>query len=70
MARTLDDNRFAAAVDDFAALGFTRYPTLNARPAQPHRGTARQRDGHDTAYVALAQALDCELVTGDARLAS
>ena len=67
IARTLDDERFAAAVEDFAAFGFTRYPTLGLL-----RRIVELRDNvtaYDAAYVALAEALGCEFVTGDARLA-
>ena len=66
VARKLDDDRFAAAVEDFAALGFIRCPTLDLLGRIVElRGNVTAYDG---AYVALPKALDCELVTGDARL--
>ena len=63
---TLSDMRFAEAVDDLMALPLHRFP---ARPFL--RRVAALRAGvsaYDAVYVALADSLDCELVTADARL--
>lgn len=67
-AGTLTDDRFTAAVDDLVALPVTRYPTLTLM-----RRTFELRHNvavYDGCYVALAEALGCELVTADGRLAS
>lgn len=67
LAGTLSARRFASAVGDLEALAIERYPTLRLM------GRAYElRDNvtaYDAAYVALAEALDCRLVTADARLA-
>jgi len=66
IAGTLAARRFAAAVDDLADLPLTRYPTLPfVRRAYDLRSTVT---AYDAAYVALAEALDCELITADDRL--
>jgi predicted nucleic acid-binding protein len=66
MAGALTAKRFAAAVDDLADLALTRYPTLPfVRRAYELRSTVT---AYDAAYVALAEALDCELLTADDRL--
>ncbi|HUZ10392.1 MAG TPA: type II toxin-antitoxin system VapC family toxin [Acidimicrobiales bacterium] len=66
IAGTLAARRFAAAVDDLADLPLTRYPTLPfMRRAYDLRSTVT---AYDAAYVALAEALDCELITADDRL--
>ena len=66
IARTLDDERFTAAVEDYAAFGFVRYPTLGllGRIAELRANVT----AYNATYIALAEALDCALVTGDARL--
>ena len=64
----LGDRRFAEAIEDLAALPFDRYPT---RPLMPRAYELRANfTAYDAAYVALAEALECELVTADARLAA
>ena len=64
---TITTSRFAAAIDHLSELPFHRYP---ARPllrrAFELRGNVTV---YDAMYVALAEALDCELVTADGRLA-
>lgn len=60
-------SRFRHAVADLAALPLTRYPALpflTRASKLVHNLTA-----YDAMYVALAEALDVVLVTGDARLA-
>lgn len=66
LARDLTDRRFAAAVDDLLDLPFRRVPsrTLMRRAYELRADVS----AYDSAYVALAEALDCELVTADARL--
>lgn len=62
----LSDRRFASAVDDLADLDVDRYPTLRfMRRAWELRASVTV---YDAAYVALAETLDCELVTADRRL--
>jgi predicted nucleic acid-binding protein len=59
--------RAAQALDDLAALPIERYPhdALAARIWELRRSLT----AYDAAYIALAEALDCPLVTRDARLA-
>lgn len=67
LAGTLSARRFASAVRDLEELAIQRYPTLRLM-----RRAYELRDNvtaYDAAYVALAEALDCRLVTADARLA-
>jgi len=67
IAQDITEDRFAAAVDILAALPFRRYPTwLFLRRAYELRSTVTP---YDATYVALAESLDCELLTCDARLA-
>jgi len=67
LAGTIDDARFAAALDDLAALPLRRYPTLRLlwRAFELRANVT----AYDATYVALAEALACDLVTADARLA-
>jgi len=66
LAGTVTAHRFAAAVDDLESLPIDRYPTLSLmRRAYELRANIT---AYDAAYVALAEALHCELVTGDVRL--
>jgi predicted nucleic acid-binding protein len=59
--------RFRSAVDDLADLVLDRYPTGTfMRRAYELRAKVTAADA---AYVALAEALDCPLVTADERLA-
>jgi predicted nucleic acid-binding protein len=68
MAGTVSDERFAAAVDDLGQLDIDRYPALRfMRRAYELRANVTV---HDAAYVALAEALSCELLTADQRLAN
>jgi len=68
MAGDLSKNRFAAAIDDLEDLGLVRYPALPLM-----RRAFELRDNvtaYDAVYVALAERLDCTLVTADRRLAA
>lgn len=68
LARTISDRRFATAVDDLRGMDFERVPTLRMiRRAYELRANV---SSYDATYVALAEALDCELLTGDKRLAA
>lgn len=68
LAGTLADRRFATALDDLEAIELDRYPTLPlVRRAYHLRSNVTT---YDAMYVALAEALNCELLTGDHRLAS
>jgi len=68
IAGTVSDDRFAAAIDDLEQLDLDRYPALRfMRRAYQLRANVT---AYDSAYVALAEALDCELLTADQRLAS
>jgi predicted nucleic acid-binding protein len=68
IAGTVSDRRFAAAVEDLGQLDLDRYPTLPfMRRAYELRANVT---AYDSAYVALAEALGCELLTGDGRLAN
>lgn len=67
LAGTLSQRRFATAVEDLDKISIDRYPTLPLmRRAFDLRSTVT---AYDAAYVALAEVLDCELLTADARLA-
>jgi predicted nucleic acid-binding protein len=67
IAGTVSDDRFAAAVDDLEQLDLDRYPTLRfMRRAYELRANV---SAYDSTYVALAETLGCELLTGDGRLA-
>jgi len=63
---TITAERFADAVNDLQDLGFDRYPTIGFM----HRAWELRANvtAYDAAYVALAQTLGCELLTGDERL--
>ncbi len=67
LAKDLTARRFHAAIEDLAALPLVRYPTrpLMAR-AYELRSTVT---AYDAAYIALAEALECVLVTTDRNLA-
>jgi len=68
IAGTVSDRRFAAAVDDLGQLDIDRYPTLRfMRRAYELRANVTV---YDSAYVALAETLGCELLTADQRLAN
>lgn len=66
LAGSLPARRFASAVRDLEELALDRYPCLRLMwRAYELRDNVTT---YDAAYVALAEALDCPLVTGDARL--
>ena len=68
IAGTVSDERFAAAVDELGQLDIDRYPALRfMRRAYELRANVTV---YDSAYVALAEALSCELLTADQRLAN
>jgi predicted nucleic acid-binding protein len=68
LAGGLSEERFASAVDDLSDLDLDRYPTLALmRRAYELRANVST---YDAAYVALAELLGCELLTGDRRLAN
>lgn len=68
LAGTISDRRFSAALDDLEAIDVDRYPALPL----VHRSYQLRANvtTYDAMYVALAEALGCELLTGDQRLAS
>jgi predicted nucleic acid-binding protein len=67
IAGAISDERFSAAIGDLEELDLDRYPTLRfMRRAYQLRANLT---AYDSAYVALAEALDCELLTADERLA-
>jgi len=68
LTKTMTARRFAAAIDDLGALPADRYPVL---PFMPRAYELRANvSPYDATYVALAEQLDCALVTADRRLAS
>jgi predicted nucleic acid-binding protein len=68
VAGTVSDQRFAAAVEDLEQLEIDRYPAPRfMRRAYELRANVTV---YDAAYVALAETLDCELLTADQRLAN
>jgi predicted nucleic acid-binding protein len=68
IAGTVSDQRFAAAVDDLGQLDIDRYPALRfMRRAYELRANVT---AYDSAYVALAETLGCELLTADQRVAN
>jgi predicted nucleic acid-binding protein len=68
LAGDLSDERFRAAVDDLLALPITRFPVgpLMVRAFELRANVT----AYDACYVALAEALDCPLITADRRLAN
>jgi len=67
LAGTLSERRFADAIDDLEAIELDRYPTLPLlRRSYELRANVT---AYDATYVALAEVLGCELLTGDQRLA-
>lgn len=67
LAGTVDDRRFAEAVADLLQLDFERVPTIRlVRRAYELRANLT---AYGATYVALAEVLDCELLTADRRLA-
>ena len=68
LAKTMTARRFAAAIEDLTMLPADRYPGL---PFMPRAYELRANvSAYDATYVALAEHLDCSLLTADARLAS
>lgn len=68
LAKTLTARRFRDAVADLGDLAIVRYPTMPLmRRAYELRANVTP---YDVAYVALAEALECPLLTGDRRLAN
>ena len=66
LAGDVTARRFSAAIEDLENLSLTRFPTLPLmRRAYELRANVT---AYDAAYVALAEQLDCTLVTADARL--
>ena len=67
LAGELTDDRFTAAIDDLEQIDIERTPTLRLM----HRAFELRANvtSYDAAYVALAEALVCDLVTADSRLA-
>jgi len=64
--KTMTAKRFSLAVNDLEQIALDRYPTLPlARRAYELRANVT---AYDAVYVALAEALGCELLTGDAKL--
>ena len=67
LRRTLTEQRFSTAVAHLQQLAFERVPSLRLIPrAFELRANV---SAYDACYVALAERLDCELVTADGRLA-
>lgn len=68
LAGTISAQRFATAISDLEDLDFDRYPALRfMRRAYELRANVT---AYDATYVALAETLGCELLTGDGRLAN
>jgi predicted nucleic acid-binding protein len=66
IAGTIETHRFATALGDLESISITRFPTLPLmRRAYELRDNVTS---YDAAYIALAEVLDCELLTGDIRL--
>lgn len=68
LAGTITGRRFRAAVIDLGDLAMIRHPTL---PFMLRAYELRANvTPYDAAYVGLAEALDCPLLTADERLAN
>ena len=66
LAKTMTARRFALAVGDLRSVPADRYPVL---PFMPRAYELRSSvSPYDATYVALAEQLDCILITADARL--
>lgn len=66
LAGTISARRFAAALGDLEDLEIDRYPTLTfVKRAYELR---HNLNAYDATYVALAELLGCELLTGDRKL--
>lgn len=67
LAGTISEIRFEEAIDDLEAIEMERYPAL---PLMRRSYDLRANvTSYDATYIALAEVLDCELLTGDRRLA-
>jgi len=68
LASKITDRLFRAAIDDLVLLPIVRHPARRflARSYELRANVT----SYDALYVALAEALDCALVTGDVRLAT
>jgi predicted nucleic acid-binding protein len=65
-AKKITDHRGEQMLADYSRLRITRHPVW---PYHPRMWELRHNLGaYDAAYVALAEALGCELLTGDVRL--
>jgi predicted nucleic acid-binding protein len=63
IAGSISHDRFAEAIDDLEAVELERYPTL---PLMRRSYELRANvTAYDSTYVALAEVLGCELLTGD-----
>ena len=68
IAGTITARRFSAAIGDLEAMALERYPTLPLmRRAYELRANVT---AYDATYIALAEALQCDLLTADIRLAN
>ena len=68
LAGSLTADRFRTAIGDLELLEVDRYPALPfMRRAYELRHNV---SAYDASYIALAELLGCELVTGDRRLAA
>jgi predicted nucleic acid-binding protein len=68
LAGTVSHRMFEAAISDLESIDVGRYPTLRL---MHHAYELRSNvTAYDASYVALAELLSCELLTGDQRLAS
>jgi predicted nucleic acid-binding protein len=66
LAGAISDQRFTDTIQDLEDVELDRYPTLPLmRRAYELRANVT---AYDAAYVALAEILGCELLTGDRRL--
>ena len=67
-AKKITDHRGEQMLADYAHLRITRHPVW---PYHPRMWELRHNLGaYDAAYIALAEALGCELLTGDVKLKS
>ena len=68
LAKTLTARRFRESIDDLGDLAIIRYPAV---PLMPRAFELRANvTVYGSTYVALAEALDVPLMTGDKRLAN
>ena len=68
LSGAISSDRFAAAIEDLSRLDFERVPT--GRLLQRAFELRANITAYDAMYVALAETLDIELLTGDRRLAN